>query len=88
MLLGDAGIGKSRLVQGYRERCGRRTGGLLPIVACREAELPPASPSFKAPARLSRAASVLRLEPLEGVEWEGGCLPGHVDQKARRGKAE
>jgi len=41
---------------------------LILIVTCREADLPASSPSFKALARLSRSASVLRLEPFDGPE--------------------
>ena len=41
---------------------------LLLIVTWREGELPPSSPTFKALARLSREASVLRLEPFDSAE--------------------
>lgn len=41
---------------------------LLLIVTWREGELPASSPTFKALARLSREASVLRLEPFDAAE--------------------
>ena len=41
---------------------------LLLILTCREAEVPPSSPKFKALARLSRETSMLRLEPFGSAE--------------------
>ena len=41
---------------------------LLLIMTCRQAEIPPSSPRFKALARLSRETSTLRLEPFAPAE--------------------
>jgi DNA-binding CsgD family transcriptional regulator len=56
---------------------------LLLIVTWREGELPASSPTFKALARLSRHASILRLEPFNAAELSELMVGALADFEAR-----